>query len=285
MQPDRSYEVAFPYAARHHARTASGSSPCGCHHDDFRCVAWLDLTCVVGWCRSPACFRLSCMRSSAAAQPHGTPAHLASRRLASHTPHLCTHIATHRLLTVMDAAQGGPLWSAAGVTRSEAGGTPCGSPTSAALCRASGAFGTAADLAQGHAASQQQSPVGGDVMPLPGEAPAAETAPQPGSPGLAAFKHRRRRSFDVSWLGRRLEKEAQLAPLEKELEACSPAAAAAAAAAAEAASCVELGVACSPQGSPVSVLPSLPRVPRHFRSRSASVASQVFGAGRAEEMV
>ena len=262
LQPDRCLDVAFPYKARH-ARTASGASTGG---DDG--------------CARAAAGRVGAAAFGAAALSPTAGCSCGARGAA---PTWCQQVlqpdkcmppfarcppTLRSLLTVMHAAPAGPLWSAAGVTRSEASGTPFDSPRSA-LWRPSGGPAVHDGLAAAavFAAAQQQwqqqqqqqaaAPLqqpDAAAAPSAAAAPAAEGVAAAAAPPAAGGKHQRRRSFDLTWLARRAEKGAALVP---DAAACSAS---------------PLCAEPSSSSSPVSVLP---RAPLHGRSRSATLAAMV----------
>lgn len=194
------------------------------------------------------------------------------------------------VLTVVDTAQCGPLWSAPVAAPSDcsdsprshrAGSTSFGSPAELAMLQEQAQAHVLAQAAANAEALEAAAAAGAAAQPPIGFAvAAAQTAaehalPSPGAPhaassaaagSKAAARHARCRSLDVGSLSGRLDKERQLAAwqLQLQLEDGSCAAASSTAASGSAAP------------SPADASPSTPLQlaarSRHRRSRSATVA-------------
>lgn len=190
------------------------------------------------------------------------------------------------VLTVVDTAQCGPLWSAPVAAPSDcsdsprshrAGSTSFGSPAELAMLQEQA---QAHVLAQAAANAEALEAAGAAAQPPIGFAVAAaqteaeRTVPSPGAPhaassaaagGKAAARHARCRSLDVGSLSGRLDKERQLVAWQLQLQledgSC-----------AEASSTAASDAAPSPADASPSTPLQLAARSRHRRSRSATVA-------------
>ena len=203
------------------------------------------------------------------------------------TPALC------RVLTVVDTAQCGPLWSAPVAALSEGGDTPrsrrpggssFGSPAELAQLQEQAQaqlLAQAAANAEAHeeaaaaaaaAAAGAQQPIGFSVAAPPSSSRRTISPGTPRASGSGAgsgsskapARHARCRSLDVASFSRRLEKERGLTVWQLQQQAggdCCPAASSAAAS----------GAAPSPSDASPPTPPQLASRSQHRRSRSATV--------------